>query len=832
MELATLLTAAGREKPLADFIPYSSVIDDDIVLTRDGSLMLTLSVKGVGFETEVSSVTDRMTENFNRFLTSLAGEPVTVHAHRLRRRYHDSLSDIPGEGFAADFTRSYNEHMSGQTLMACELYLTLVMRTETGAKGPLAKLFNAFKTSPTLKDIEVALAGELKKFRNLVAMLESTMSDYSCARLGTYEGADGEQYSSQLTFYNFLLTGQWVAVRVPSCPVFYALGNAQMFIGPDIVQISSGTNQNFIQCLEIKDWPEYTFSGMLDGLFYRTFSSDAQGYEFIESQSFDVMSRKDAVARLEQQKRQLISAGDKAVSQIRDLLLAQDRIQAGQYALGDYCYSLIVFGRTERECRTNANDAYAKLNEAGMMPFHATTSCLHNLLSSLPGGYEWRPRMAKITSANFACLAPFHNFMPGKRFGNPWGEALALLPQLSDAPYYFNFQESPRYKNCFGDKLAGNTAIFGTTGTGKTALVSFLTTLAMKYDTPETAFSLFYFDKDHGAEILTRAMGGRYINIHRGFPTGLNPFRMAPTPENIAFLIGWVTMLLENSGPKLTALESSKVETAVRLVMHLPAHDRSMEVMLQNITEGTTAAERDNSIPRRLAKWYGRGDYAWAFPPGEDIIDLEASNVVSVDGTEFLADEELCAAIASYLLHRVRQSLGTRRAILVMDEFWMWIRNPIFGAFAEDMLKTIRKLNALVILATQSPSDVFRTEHARSVVEQTTTKIFLANPQADRKEYCETFHLNEAEYQFIKGLNATSRCALIKQTDGAAAVRIDLSPFRHELYVFSSSTENIELMNTVIAVLKEQGCTDEQAEDPRNWLPLFYKAVDDAHGRS
>jgi type IV secretion system protein VirB4 len=310
----------------------------------------------------------------------------------------------------------------------------------------------------------------------------------------------------------------------------------------------------------------------------------------------------------------------------------------------------------------------------------------------------------------------------------------------------------------------------------------------------------------------------------------MNPFRMAPTPENIAFLTGWVRMLLENSGPRLTATESVKVETAVRLVMNLPASERSMAVMLQNITEGLTAAERDNSLPRRLAKWYGEGDLAWAFPPGEDVIDLDASPVIGVDGTEFLDNEELCAAIGAYLLHRVRQSLGGRRAVLVMDEFWMWVRNPVFGAFAEDMLKTIRKFDALVILATQSPSDVFRTPHARAVVEQTSTKIFLANPQADRDEYRGALHLNEAEFQFVRNLTANSRCALVKQSSGAAAVRVDLSAFPKDLRILSSTPENIRLMHLVLDDLRARGRIQD-ANNPDAWLPIFHRVVDEASGR-
>ena len=70
----------------------------------------------------------------------------------------------------------------------------------------------------------------------------------------------------------------------------------------------------------------------------------------------------------------------------------------------------------------------------------------------------------------------------------------------------------------------------------------------------------------------------------------------------------------------------------------------------------------------------------------------------------------------------------------------------------------------------------------------------------------------------------------MKQSEGAAAVRIDLSAFAHELYVFSSSPENIRLMNYVLDELKKS-LPRREAEDPRVWLPIFYSVVDEARGR-
>ena len=43
------------------------------------------------------------------------------------------------------------------------------------------------------------------------------------------------------------------------------------------------------------------------------------------------------------------------------------------------------------------------------------------------------------------------------------------------------------------------------------------------------------------------------------------------------------------------------------------------------------------------------------------------------------------------------------------------------------------------IFATQSPSDVTQSDIARTVVEQTPTKIFFPNADASEEEYCGVF---------------------------------------------------------------------------------------------
>ena len=128
--------------------------------------------------------------------------------------------------------------------------------------------------------------------------------------------------------------------------------------------------------------------------------------------------------------------------------------------------------------------------------------------AQLPGNFRRRVRSGAITSANFASLAPFHGFAKGRADGNHWGPAVAMFKTASGAPYYFNFHD--------GD--LGNTFICGPSGSGKTVVLNFLLSQVTKHGA-----RIALFDKDRGADLFIRALGGSYMPLKTGVPTGFAP---------------------------------------------------------------------------------------------------------------------------------------------------------------------------------------------------------------------------------------------------------------------------------------------------------------------
>ena len=127
-------------------------------------------------------------------------------------------------------------------------------------------------------------------------------------------------------------------------------------------------------------------------------------------------------------------------------------------------------------------------------------------------------------------------------------------------------------------------------------------------------------------------------------------------------------------------------------------------------------------------------------------------------------------------------------------------------------------MNAVAAFATQSPSDVLASPIARTLVEQTPTKVLFPNLEAQRAEYVDGFGLSEREFELIgRELTPGSRRFLVRQGMQGVVCELNLKGFEHELAVISGRAENVQRMERLIA---ECGVTPEQ------WLPAFRAEVE------
>ena len=338
----------------------------------------------------------------------------------------------------------------------------------------------------------------------------------------------------------------------------------------------------------------------------------------------------------------------------------------------------------------------------------------------------------------------------------------------------------------------------------------FLLALTRKWDPVPR---LVLFDLDRGCEIAIRALGGRYFALEAGKPTGCNPLQQDPTPARIQFWEQLIRTCIATPSMPLLPDDERAIADAVRAVALMPRLLRRFSTVRQNLPKSGA-----NSLHDRLGRWCKGGALGWVFDEADDRLGgLDQSSIVAFDTTEFLDLPEVRTPVMLYLLHAMEEMVDGQRLIYVISEFWKALDHEIFSDFAKQKQKTIRKQNGLGIFDTQSPSDVLRHPIGRTMIEQSVTKIFLANPEAVHEEYVDGFGLSEAEFNIVRKLGSQGgRRFLVKQGHSSAICELDLTGLEEFVTVLSATTDNVARLDELRARV---------GDDPDDWLPLLVGKV-------
>jgi type IV secretion system protein VirB4 len=802
--------ALRRERGAGEHIPYSAHVAPTIVKTFAGDYLQAFRLPGASFESADDEQLNGWHERLNVLWRNLASPSVALWTHLVRRQVHPCVALGGGNGFADRLAARYSARVAGESLMMNELYLAVCYRPAAGvATGLAARILKRSRALPA--DLEQTDA--LDNCAKLAQSACAALARYEPEALGVYR--DGPRHCSRLLEYLALLVnGEWRRVPLPRGPLNSALATTRLLFGSEAIEYRMGHASCAGAVLGIKEYPTPSVVGMYNRLL-------AASFPLVLTQSFTFLSRASAQALLQRQHLRMLNAGDFAVSQAAQLKAALDALTSNEFVMGDHHLSLQVLADLDetgvdqpdrwRLQTLNERVALARnlLSDCGMTVAREDLAVEAAFWAQLPANFPLRPRKAAITSRNFAAMAPFHNYPLGRAEGNHWGEALALLCTSARSPYYFSLHASDP-SDPEGRKDTGHTFICGPTGSGKTVFIGFMVSMLHRRGATQVLF-----DKDRGLQILVHALGGEYFELRHGVPTGFNPLQLPPAPAQLEFQKSWLQLLVRPpGGAPLSAREAADLDHALHGTLALDPAARRLSRLLEFLD--STDPE---GLHARLARWCecAGGDYAWVFDNATDCVAarLGLHPLIAFDVTEFLDHELTRAPITLYMFHLVRRLLDGRPLVCWMDEFWRLLADPAFESFAKDGPKTWRKLNGVMCLATQSASDVLESPISRTIIEQTPTKVFFPNGDANATEYIDGLGLSEREYKLIKEqLEPGSRSFLIKQGHHSVVCRLDLKGCHEELAVISGRARQLEIMHR---------CMAQHGRAASAWLPAFFE---------
>lgn len=373
----------------------------------------------------------------------------------------------------------------------------------------------------------------------------------------------------------------------------------------------------------------------------------------------------------------------------------------------------------------------------------------------VPGNYDRSKRQVYLLNTCYADLsflfAPAQGQRHNAHLNRPY---LAALETNERTLYYLNLHVQD----------VAHTLSVGSIGSGKSFGINSMVSGYQQYD-PYTVI----FDLGGSYRRLTEQYDGGYMHVGKHNDFTVNPFSLPPTQEHLDFQFSFVRVLIERDGYTLSPAERKDLYRTIGDMHKTDSKFRKLE---------TLALTCGRSYAPRLQEWVGAGRLAGFFDHAEDTLSFRRFQTFDFEGLSDRAD--VLQPMLFYILHRANEIIYSPEEhatakLVVFDEAWRFFANEVTQAYIREALKTWRKRNAAMILATQSGDDLMRSGLLETVSESCMTRIFLANPGMDNKRYEDAFQLNAKESELIKNL-IPKKQFLLKQPGGSKVLNLTVDP--------------------------------------------------------
>lgn len=785
---------AKREVSVSGFIPYKTFWDDTTIVTKKDWLMNIIKIGGFSFETADDEDVDIRKTIRNTLWKGMSSGNYGLYTHIIRTKkkaYDDGdlESDLPN-AFARYLDEAWRQKHAGGNNYINSIYLTIIYKPNTEGVAGLEHMLNKMQQKADKGQWKTQMMDGYDNLVEMTGRIMNSLSDYKPQKLKIKKQESGLYVSEQLEFLGSIINCADLRTMQPSITdIAQYICTNRLFFGKRFIEMRGIFGSKFAGVVSIKEYASRTNAGMLDNFLQLPF-------EFVLSQSYQFIDRQVAIGKMSLQQARMMQSEDKAVSQMEEITEALDMAMSGSIGFGLHHATVTCVENNIKTLENSLSLATVELSGMGGVAVRERMNMEPAFWAQLPCNYDYIVRAATINTLNFAGLASFHNYPAGKQYNNHWGNAVTVFETTSGTPFYFNFHV----------RDVGHTTIIGPTGAGKTVLMNFLCAQAQQYHP-----RLFFFDKDRGAEIFVRAIGGLYTIIDPGKCCKFNPLQLDDTPSNRNFLSEWMQSMAMTYGDKITAEEVELISQAIEGNYKLDKKDRKLANIIPFLGMATPG-----SLPNRMAMWHTNGTHAMVFDNDKDELEFVDYDNFGFEMGKLLSDKHSLSPVLLYLFHRINMSLDGRPTMIVLDEAWALIDNPVFAPKIKDWLKVLRKLNCFVVFATQSVEDAAGSDISDTLIQQTATQIFLPNLRANAKGYMDSFLLSEREFVLIKTTDPGSRFFLLKQENDAVIARVNLQGMDDVINVLSGRADSVLLLDEII---------EEYGDSPDDWLPVFCEKV-------
>ena len=285
-------------------------------------------------------------------------------------------------------------------------------------------------------------------------------------------------------------------------------------------------------------------------------------------------------------------------------------------------------------------------------------------------------------------------------------------------------------------------------------------------------------------------MGGAHHALGIGGALAFQPLADIDKPEHRAWAAEWVGTLLAHEKANVTPEIKALVWSALTNLASAPREERTLT--------GLALLLQSNALKAALAPYTLEGPFGSLLDAAQD--GLALSDIQCFEMEELMHNTGAILPVLTYLFHRLEERFGGRPTLLILDEAWLFLDNPLFASRIREWLKTLRKRNVSVIFATQSLADIAGSSIAPTLIESCPQRIFLPNGRAlepQSREFYQRFGLNKRQVELIATANP-KRDYYLQSRLGNRLFQLGLGPLALSLCATSNAADQ-KAIDTILA---------------------------------
>ncbi|MBK5570830.1 conjugal transfer protein TrbE [Ensifer sp. SSB1] len=730
----------------ADLVPYAGLVDNGVLLLKDGSLMAGWYFAGPDCESATDLERNELSRQINIILSRLgSGWMIQVEAIRI------PTVDYPSEDrchFPDPVTRAIDterrQHFGReQGHFESKHALILTHRPAESHKVGLSKYVYSDSESRRETYADTALLTFQNAIRELEQYFANTLSIRRMETRLVDEGQIGRigRYDELLQFARFCITGENHPIRLPDVPLYLDwIATAELQHG-----LTPKVENRYLGIVAIDGLPAESWPGILNRL-------DLLPLSYRWSSRFIFLDAQEARQKLERTRKkwqqkvrpffdQLFQTQSRSLDQDAMTMVAETEDAIAQassqlVAYGYYTPVVILFEEDRGRLQEKTETVRRLIQAEGFGARIETLNATDAYLGSLPGNWYCNVREPLINTSNLADLVPLNSVWSGSPIA-----PCPYFPASSPPLMQVASGSTPFRLNLHVDDV-GHTLIFGPTGSGKSTLLALIAAQFRRYEFSQ----IFAFDKGNSLLPLTLAAGGDHYEIggdqgQEGKLLAFCPLFELSTDGDRAWASEWIEMLISLQGVTITPDHRNAISRQIGLMS--TAVGRSLSDFVSGV--------QMRDIKDALHHYTIDGPLGQLLDAEEDGLTLRSFQCFEIEHLMNLGERNL-VPVLTYLFRRIEKRLDGSPSLIVLDEAWLMLGHPVFRGKIREWLKVLRKANCAVVLATQSISDAERSGIIDVLKESCPTKICLPNGAAREsgtREFYERIGFNDRQIEIV-----------------------------------------------------------------------------------